>query len=94
MTSTQIRRSENDVGSIFRWELTKPASDSDSLALAELRKRDVDIAHVDVDHMLTGLYRCLARHIPGGLAMAHDKQSIGPDLIRFHVVPEVKERTI
>jgi hypothetical protein len=55
------------------------------LFASQVRKRNVDVANVDVDHAITSRCRGIARNVPGGLAVTDDVESLGPDLCLIHV---------
>jgi hypothetical protein len=93
MPRPQVRRSENDIGSILRRKPSEPVSKRSRLALPQFGQRYIDVADVEVDHRMAGLERCIARDIPRGLAVTDDVDQVRPDLGLFHAQNQVKERT-
>jgi hypothetical protein len=89
----QVRRGENDGGSILRWQRSEPVSERNRLAFPQLGERDVDVADAQVYDCLTSLQRRTARDISGRLAVANDVKQVRPDLVFFHAQKQVKERT-
>jgi len=72
VSRAQIGRSENDIRPIFPGERSEPSSHRGRLALTELRKRDIDIADVDVDHWLTCFYRGIPRDVARRFSVTDD----------------------
>jgi hypothetical protein len=80
MSRSQIRRRKDDVWFFVIWHRGEPSAKCFGLLLSKLRQWDIDVAHADIDLSLAREKCCFSRDISSRLSMAHDVQSIGPDL--------------
>jgi len=87
-----IWRSDDDIGCAIGRERCEPSSECFGLLSAEVGQWYVHIAHVDIDHSMTGRGCRFARDIARRFTMPYDVQPVRPDLVVGHDAFAVKSR--
>ena len=91
LARSDVGRGQNDFGALVVGQRGEPAAGGVGLTMAELAKRHIDVAHVDVDHQRAGLVRRVARDIALALAVADQPQPRWPILACAHHRPFVSQ---
>ena len=89
LARADIGRGKDDLGALILRQRREPAARRLGLLEAKVRQGHVDVAHVDVDLMASGLVCRIAGDITLALPVPHKPQTFGP--IMTHVA--VKART-
>ena len=80
LARADIRRGQDDLGPLVGRQRREIAAGRFRLLQSEVGQRHVDVAHVDVDFMGSGLMRRVARDIALALPMPDQPQALGPIL--------------
>src|SRR6185369_18027494 len=93
LLGANVRRGENDLGPLVTRQGGKPPPSSLGLLFAEPRQRHVDVAHVDVDLVRSGLVGGITRDVSLALSVPDEPQPLRP-ILSTHVATNSSRGTL